>query len=126
MTEAVVRIAGATVARDGRVVLEDIRFDVAPGAFVGVIGPNGAGKTTLLRAILGLVPLATGRIDVAFDPVMAVWDNAPLLVVVEEAGGRFTDLGGERTIRGRGALATNGRLHEEVWAMIRDGGARGG
>jgi ABC-type Mn2+/Zn2+ transport system ATPase subunit len=69
MTETpVVRIAGATVARDGRVVLEDIRFDVAAGAFVGIIGPNGAGKTTLLRAILGLVPLAAGRIDVFGRP----------------------------------------------------------
>ena len=68
MTEAVVRIAGVTVAREGRVVLEDIRFDVAAGAFVGVCGPNGAGKTTLLRAILGLVPLTAGHIDVLGRP----------------------------------------------------------
>ncbi len=68
MTEAVVRIAGVTVAREGRVVLEEIRFDVGAGAFVGVCGPNGAGKTTLLRAILGLVPLAAGRIDVLGRP----------------------------------------------------------
>jgi ABC-type Mn2+/Zn2+ transport system ATPase subunit len=49
-------------------VLEDISFEVAAGAFVGVIGPNGAGKTTLLRAILGLVPLAAGRIEVLGRP----------------------------------------------------------
>jgi ABC-type Mn2+/Zn2+ transport system ATPase subunit len=61
---AVVRIEHASALRDGRLVLEDISFDVAPGAFVGVIGPNGAGKTTLLRAILGLVPLSAGRIEV--------------------------------------------------------------
>jgi ABC-type Mn2+/Zn2+ transport system ATPase subunit len=66
--ETVVRIAGVTVAREGRVVLEDIRFDVAAGAFVGVCGPNGAGKTTLLRAILGLVPLTAGHIDVLGRP----------------------------------------------------------
>jgi ABC-type Mn2+/Zn2+ transport system ATPase subunit len=60
----VVKIEGVSVAREGRVVLEDIRFDVAGGAFVGVCGPNGAGKTTLLRAILGLEPLAAGRIEV--------------------------------------------------------------
>jgi len=65
---AVVRIAGVTVAREGRAVLEDIRFDVAAGAFVGVCGPNGAGKTTLLRAILGLVPLAAGHIEVLGRP----------------------------------------------------------
>jgi ABC-type Mn2+/Zn2+ transport system ATPase subunit len=66
--EGVVHIQGASVSRDGRLVLEDISFDVAAGAFVGVIGPNGAGKTTLLRAILGLVPLSAGRIEVLGRP----------------------------------------------------------
>jgi len=66
--EAVVRVEGVRVERDGRLVLEGITFEVAPGAFVGVIGPNGAGKTTLLRAILGLVPLAAGRIEVLGRP----------------------------------------------------------
>ena len=64
----VVRIEGASVTRDGRSVLEDVSFDVAGGAFVGVIGPNGAGKTTLLRAILGLVPLSGGQIEVLGRP----------------------------------------------------------
>ncbi len=64
MSAPVVRVAGVSVAREGHLVLEDISFEVAPGAFVGVIGPNGAGKTTLLRAVLGLVPLAAGGIEV--------------------------------------------------------------
>jgi ABC-type Mn2+/Zn2+ transport system ATPase subunit len=64
VSDAVVRIEHASALRDGRLVLEDVSFDVAHGAFVGVIGPNGAGKTTLLRAILGLVPLSAGRIEV--------------------------------------------------------------
>jgi ABC-type Mn2+/Zn2+ transport system ATPase subunit len=64
----VVHIEGATVKRDTRLVLEGIAFDVAPGAFVGICGPNGAGKTTLLQAILGLVPLSAGRIEVLGRP----------------------------------------------------------
>jgi ABC-type Mn2+/Zn2+ transport system ATPase subunit len=64
VNDAVVRVDHASALRDGRLVLEDISFEVAPGAFVGVIGPNGAGKTTLLRAILGLVPLSAGSIEV--------------------------------------------------------------
>jgi len=67
-TPPVVNIDGVGVTRDGRAVLEDICFDVAAGAFVGVCGPNGAGKTTLLRAILGLVPLSAGRIEVLGRP----------------------------------------------------------
>ena len=49
---------------DGRAVLEDISFRVTEGAFLGVIGPNGAGKTTLLRAMLGLVPVRSGSVEV--------------------------------------------------------------
>ena len=45
---------------------------------------------------------------------MNVWDCAALLPIVEEAGGRFTDWKGRRTIRGGEAVATNGVLHDAV------------
>jgi manganese/iron transport system ATP-binding protein len=45
-------------------VLEGVNGVVEPGGAVALIGPNGAGKTTLIKAILGLVPLVAGRIDV--------------------------------------------------------------
>lgn len=66
----------------------------------------------------GYVLLATGRADVMLDPVMNVWDCAALLPVVEEAGGRFTDWHGRRTIDGGNAVATNGLLFEEVQRVI--------
>jgi ABC-type Mn2+/Zn2+ transport system ATPase subunit len=47
-----------------RRVLEEISFSVHRGDFIGLIGPNGAGKTTLLRALLGLVPVSEGRVEV--------------------------------------------------------------
>jgi histidinol-phosphatase len=64
------------------------------------------------------VLVATGRAEVAVDPTMAVWDNGPLLPILEAAGGRFTDLQGVRTIRGGNGLATNGKLHEEVLDLL--------
>ena len=67
----------------------------------------------------GYVLVATGRADVAIDPVMALWDCGPLLTIVEEAGGRFTDGKGVRTIDGGNALATNGRLHDRVLEVLR-------
>ena len=62
--------------------------------------------------------LAEGAIDVACEPVVSLWDLAAPLVIVEEAGGRFTDLGGVARADGGDALATNGALHEAALAII--------
>jgi histidinol phosphatase-like enzyme (inositol monophosphatase family) len=66
----------------------------------------------------GYVLVATGRAEVAMDAVMAVWDNAALLPVIEEAGGTFTDWQGRRRIDGPDAVATNGLLHAEALAFL--------
>lgn len=63
MTPAL-RLDHAAVARRGEVVWSDGTLTVPRGAVVIVIGPNGSGKTTLLEAILGLVPLAAGDLEV--------------------------------------------------------------
>ena len=62
----------------------------------------------------GYVMVATGRADVMVDPAMSEWDAAPLLVILEEAGGRFTDWKGTATICANEGMATNGILHEAV------------
>lgn len=46
----------------GRSVLEDLRFQIAPGERVGLIGANGAGKSTLMKLFLGLLPCQEGEI----------------------------------------------------------------
>jgi histidinol phosphatase-like enzyme (inositol monophosphatase family) len=66
----------------------------------------------------GYVLVATGRADVMLDPVMNLWDCAPLLPIVEEAGGTFTDWNGMRTIRGGNSIATNGLLFDEVMSLV--------
>ncbi|RCK71010.1 histidinol phosphatase [Desertihabitans brevis] len=58
--------------------------------------------------------LAEGAVDIACEPELALHDMAALAVVVEEAGGRFGNVAGERGPVGPGALATNGVLHDEV------------
>ena len=63
--------------------------------------------------------VATGRVDVMLDAVMNVWDNAPLLPIVTEAGGRFTDLKGNAVVDGGSGLSTNGLLHDAVLAVLR-------
>ncbi|HEX6648525.1 MAG TPA: histidinol-phosphatase [Pyrinomonadaceae bacterium] len=66
----------------------------------------------------GYVLLATGRADVMVDPVMNLWDCAPLLPIIEEAGGTFTDWRGVRTASGGNSIATNGLLFDEVMSVI--------
>lgn len=66
----------------------------------------------------GYVLVATGRADIMIDPVMNVWDCAPLLPILEEAGGTFTDWRGRRTIRGGNAIATNGALFRAAMQVV--------
>ena len=51
-------------------------------------------------------------------PVIAVWDVAATSLIVEEAGGRFSDLRGKHDIRAGNAVITNGQLHAETIATI--------
>lgn len=62
----------------------------------------------------GHILVATGRAEIHVDPLLSPWDAGPLLTIVEEAGGRFTTLGGEATIHGGSGVSTNGLLHDEV------------
>ena len=66
----------------------------------------------------GYVLVATGRADVMLDPVMNLWDCAPLLPIMEEAGGTFSDWRGVRTVAGGNAIATNGLLFDEVMNVV--------
>jgi histidinol phosphatase-like enzyme (inositol monophosphatase family) len=62
----------------------------------------------------GYTLLATGFADIALDPVMHIWDVAPLVPIVEGAGGKITDWHGNAAIGGRGVIATAGPLHDTV------------
>ncbi len=66
----------------------------------------------------GHVLVATGRADIMLDPVMNIWDCAPLLPILEEAEGTFTDWNGTRTIRGGNAISTNGLLFDRVMQTV--------
>lgn len=61
-----------TVAYHQRPVLWDVDLVLERPQLAAVVGPNGAGKSTLLKAILGLVPLASGRVEVFGQPVARV------------------------------------------------------
>lgn len=56
-----------TVAYHRKPVIWDVAFDLPEGQLIGVVGPNGAGKSTLLKAVMDLIPRASGRVRVFGD-----------------------------------------------------------
>jgi len=69
-------VRDVTVAYQRRPVLWDVDYDApssstGKGSLVAIVGPNGAGKSTLIKACLGLVPLATGRVEFFGRPLKA-------------------------------------------------------
>ena len=62
--------------------------------------------------------VAEGAAEIAVDPVVSVWDLAAPQVIVEEAGGRQTDLSGASRPDGGSGLATNGLLHDAALAIL--------
>ncbi|HEX5102248.1 MAG TPA: histidinol-phosphatase [Pirellulaceae bacterium] len=67
----------------------------------------------------GYLLVATGRAEAMVDPIMNLWDIAPLQPILEEAGGTLTDWQGNATIHGGEAIGTNGLVLEEVLAATR-------
>jgi zinc/manganese transport system ATP-binding protein len=53
-----------SVVRGGKLIWSEGNFEVPAGGIVAVIGSNGSGKTSLLKVILGLIPAASGRVQV--------------------------------------------------------------
>jgi histidinol-phosphatase len=67
----------------------------------------------------GHILVATGRAEACVDPMMNPWDNAPLLPILQEAGGTFTDWQGRATIHGGDGISTNGKVFDEVMEVVR-------
>ncbi|MCS7304529.1 MAG: histidinol-phosphatase [Thermoguttaceae bacterium] len=66
----------------------------------------------------GYLMVATGRAEVAIDPIMNIWDAAALLPILQEAGGTFTDWQGRPTVCSGQGVATNGFVLNEVLAVL--------
>ena len=65
--------------------------------------------------------IARGQAELCVEVDVKPWDLAPLKLLTEEAGGRFTDLSGTPTIYSGNALVSNGRLHDQALTLLRSG-----
>lgn len=64
VSTAPLSVSDLTVAYHRKPVVWDIGFEIPEGSLVAIVGPNGAGKSTLLKAVMDLIPRASGRVDV--------------------------------------------------------------
>ena len=62
--------------------------------------------------------IARGQADAMVELDLKPWDVAPLKILIEEAGGRFSDLTGNATIYGNAAVTSNGKVHDEVLRLM--------
>lgn len=80
--------------------------------------PDAARNGRALGGFWQHMLVAEGAIEAALDWTSKPWDLAPLGIIVEEAGGRSTNVQGERTIYTGDFLSTNGKVHEEVLKLL--------
>lgn len=66
-----IQLQNVSVAYGGKVLLDELSLEVAPGRFVAIKGDSGSGKSTLLRVIVGQVRPRTGDIFVGGRPLVA-------------------------------------------------------
>ena len=70
----------------------------------------------------GYMLVAEGAVDIMIEPELSLWDVAALVPIVTEAGGAFTDLSGRPRPAGGSAVASNGRLHEDLLERLNSPG----
>jgi histidinol-phosphatase len=79
---------------------------------------RGCWRTRSFGDFWAYMLVAEGAMEIALDPVVSLWDLAAPLVIVEEAGGRFTDLSGVPSPDRGDAIASNGLVHDAALAVI--------
>lgn len=89
----------------------------APESFLALA--RRTGRTRCFGDFWAHMLVAEGAIEIVIEPQVAVWDMAAVQIIVDESGGRFTDLRGNPTPDGGDGLSTNGALHDAVLGSLR-------
>lgn len=112
--------AVSTLASATALVTDDRAFATIAQRDAWTALADSAGIARSWGDCFGYLLVATGRAEVMVDPIINPWDAACFLPIIEEAGGVFTSLSGERTAFGGHAIATNSALAETAREFFRD------
>ena len=118
----VVELTGASVAYDGRTAVSGVDLRVDAGEVVAVLGANGSGKSTLVKAIVGLLPLASGELALFGSPGSRFRDWTRIGYVPQRAGAATGVPATVREVVSTGRLAVTGlrRARADDRAAVED------
>jgi histidinol-phosphatase len=113
------RVSGVAQLADAALSYSSLRGWEDGGRLDGLLGLSQAvWRTRAFGDFWSHMLVAEGAVDISCEPEVSLWDLAALQVVVEEAGGRFTDLAGQPRPDGGSVVCSNGLLHDEVLAAL--------
>jgi histidinol-phosphatase len=113
------RVSGVARLQDASMSYSDLSGWGEAGRLEEFIGlARSVWRTRAYGDFWSHVLVAEGAVDVSAEPEVSLWDLAALQIIVEEAGGVFTDLAGRAAPDGGSVLCTNGLLHDEVLHLL--------
>ncbi len=114
------RVSGIASWEEATLSLGELKFLLAPEtrAQVNQLTVTAA-QARGYGDLAGCVMVLTGRAEAFLEAGVQVWDIAPLKILIEEAGGRFTDLAGAPTHLSGACVASNGLVHDHVLAALK-------
>jgi histidinol-phosphatase len=119
-----IRVSGITDVSNAFVSYSDGHWiDVAMRGRLGVLLAS-ANRERCFGDFWQHMLVAEGSIDIAIEPIVSLWDLAAIQLIVQEAGGTFTDLQGHARADGGSAVSTNASLHQAVLDALRDPGGK--
>jgi histidinol-phosphatase len=116
------QVSGIRAWQHATLSLGELSRLLAPPLHDGVVAlARSAASTRCYGDLAAATLLLRGRAECWIEAGVRVWDVAPMQVMVEEAGGRLTDLSGGRDLQRGDVVATNGVLHDHVMNVLAGG-----
>lgn len=114
------KVSGVGALDEAQVLYSSFRENVRSGLMPGFEGlVDASWRERGFGDFWGYALVAEGAAEVMLETGMHSWDVAAPLVIIEEAGGRVTDVTGARDVRAPSFVGSNGHLHEEILARLR-------
>ncbi len=112
-------VSGIATWSDATLSLGEMHFLLAPDLAPKVLRLAAtSAQARCYGDLAGCAMLLTGRAEAWLEAGVKSWDLAALKILVEEAGGRFTDFAGRPTAESGNCVASNGRVHEHVLSVL--------